>query len=243
MAGTAVSHIEVAALSDMGRRRKNNEDSFGYDEEEKIFVVCDGMGGMAAGEMASSVAVEQVLRTYKELEPRPLSLEQRLHDSIASANELVWNMAQNDPTLRGMGSTLVAVCAQNNEIVIGNVGDSRAYFLRNGHCFQITEDHSCLAEYRRLGESANRPCPPDHLITRAIGGDSQVQPDFYLAEVKSGDRVLLATDGLTRYTDEARLGQFLGGEDDLQVACRGLVGIALEQGAADNITCLLLRFC
>lgn len=243
MAGTAVSHIEVAALSDPGRKRKNNEDSFGYDKEEKIFVVCDGMGGMAAGEVASSVAVEQVLRTYKELEPHPLSLEQRLHDSIASANELVWNMARYDPTLQGMGSTLVAVCALNNEIVIGNVGDSRAYFLRNGHCFQITEDHSWAAEYRKLGGSANWPCPPDQLITRAIGGDFLVQPDFYLAAVEPGDRVLLATDGLTRYTDEALLGRFLGAEDDLWVACRGLVEIALEQGAVDNVTCLLLRFC
>jgi protein phosphatase len=242
MAGTAVSYIEVAALSDPGRIRNNNEDNFGYDEENKIFVVCDGMGGMAAGEVASSVAVEDVLRAYRELDRQPFSLQQRLHDSIASANELVWTMAQFDSNLRGMGSTLVAVCAQDSEVVIGNVGDSRAYFLRNGYCSQVTEDHSCAAEYRKQGGSAGWPCPPAQIITRAIGGDAQVQPDFYAATVETGDLILLTTDGLTRYVDEAQLGHVLAAKDDLPSACRELVEIALRHGAADNVTCLLLRF-
>lgn len=240
--GTAVRRIEVAALSDIGRRRTSNEDSFGYDEEQRLFLVCDGMGGMAAGEVASSVAVESILRTYGEPGRERMSLRQRLHRSILAANDAVRSMAQRDVRLRGMGTTLVAACVAENTILLSNVGDSRAYFLRNGRCVQVTEDHSCAAEYQRQGRAEELPAQLRQVITRAIGAERVVEPDFYFTELEAGDRVLLATDGLTRYTDEGQLAECLSGEEDLEAACRELVAIAHEKGAEDNITCLLLRF-
>jgi serine/threonine protein phosphatase PrpC len=239
---TAVRRIEVAGLSDIGCKRKNNEDSFGYSEEEKIFLVCDGMGGMAAGEVASSVAVEHILRTYSELKYEQMTVQERLHKSILSANKAVWNLAQQDQRLHGMGTTLVAACVVDNTILFANVGDSRAYFLRNGHCVQVTEDHSCAAEYRKQGKADDLPQQLQQVITRAIGPEVVVEPDFCVAELDPGDRVLLATDGLTRYTNEAQLAQNLCEEEDLEAACHRLIALAHEKGAEDNVTCVLLRF-
>ncbi|AXC13359.1 Protein serine/threonine phosphatase PrpC, regulation of stationary phase [Acidisarcina polymorpha] len=244
--------IEAAGLSDVGRKRSNNEDSFGYDLEANIFVVCDGMGGMAAGEVASSLAVEQTLRTYKELGNQEMQPEERLHCAIASANEAVWQMAQEHLKLRGMGSTIVAACVRHNQIVIGNVGDSRAYFLRDGGCVQITEDHSYKitedhskkTEQAQLGGAALEPgmsAPLQQFITRAIGADAVVKPDFFVADLAQGDTVLLATDGLTRYMNAERIAGEIQIEADLQETCNDLIGIAHANGAEDNVTCLLMR--
>jgi serine/threonine protein phosphatase PrpC len=236
--------FEVAALSDVGCLRTNNEDSFGYDLAHQVFVVCDGMGGMAAGEVASRVAVEQLLSGYGEVDSLETTVEKRLHRAIVSANHVVWAAAQSHEQLRGMGTTLVAVCADGHRIVIGNVGDSRAYFLRDGGCIQITQDHSFAAEADPDGISADenvRRNGPGLFITRAIGADSTVEPDLFCAHVQSGDMVLLATDGLSRYADSEAIGQQVNGEKSLADSCRDLIRIATEQGAEDNVTCLLLR--
>lgn len=231
--------MDVAGLSDVGRRRPNNEDSFGYDLEANIFVVCDGMGGVAAGEVASSTAVELTLRTYKELWNHEMDPEERLHSAIDSANQAVWKMSQHDRKLRGMGTTLVAACVLRNRLLIGNVGDSRAYFFRDGDCLQITEDHSYAAEQMRRGETVYARLK--QVITRALGVDSAVQPDFFVADLESGDTVLLTTDGLTRYANEEKLAHQVYTHSDLDEICRSLIAIAHKGGAEDNVTCLLLR--
>jgi protein phosphatase len=141
-----------------------------------------------------------------------------------------------------MGTTLVAACVVDNTIIFANVGDSRAYFFRNGYCVQVTEDHSCAAEYRRRGNTERLPEQFQQVITRAIGAEPAVEPDFFVAELEPGDRVLLATDGLTRYMNETQLAQHLIEQDDLEAACHALVAFAYENGAEDNVTCLLLRF-
>jgi protein phosphatase len=236
--------MDVAGLSDIGLRRPNNEDSFGYDLDANIFVVCDGMGGLAAGEVASSTAVDLTLRTYKELCHREMDAEKRLHSAIASANEAVWNMAQQDRKLRGMGTTLVAACIFGNRLLIGNVGDSRAYFLRDGDCIQITEDHSYAAEQMRrggTGVSGEISARLQQVITRAVGVDAAVKPDFFVADLEPGDTVLLTTDGLTRYADAEKLAQQIYTHSDLEEMCRSLIAIAHGGGAEDNVTCLLLR--
>jgi len=171
--------IEVAALSDVGRKRSNNEDSFGFDLERNIFVVCDGMGGMAAGEVASTMAVEETLEVYKKLCMVDMEPEERLDSAIAIANRAVWQAAQDDRNLCGMGTTLVAACVHRDHIVVGNVGDSRAYFLRDGGCVQITEDHSYRAEQMRRGAEGSHDKVPVRLqqfITRAVGAESTVKP-------------------------------------------------------------------
>jgi serine/threonine protein phosphatase PrpC len=236
--------FEVAALSDVGCRRARNEDSFGYDLGQQVFVVCDGMGGMPAGEVASRAAVEQLLSVYGELRSPGMAAEKRLHRAIVSANRVVWTAAQSDEYLRGMGTTLVAVCADGGRIIIGNVGDSRAYFLRDGNCIQITQDHSSAAETDRDGipmDGNARSNTPGPFITRAIGGDATVEPDLFCAHVQSGDMILLATDGLSRYADAESIGRQVDWKKSLAESCRDLIRIATEQGAEDNVTCLLLR--
>ena len=236
--------VEVAVLSDVGRTRSANEDSFGYDLELGLFVVCDGMGGMAAGEVASRAAVDQLMLHYEELRSSEASLEEQVREAILRANRDVWQTSRENHHLRGMGTTLVAACVQGNHIVIGNVGDSRAYFLREGSCVQVTRDHSYVAEQIARGATGQAQLALSSLrqwITRAVGVEKKVQPDMFLAEVKVGDIVLLASDGLTRYAEAEVIAQRLSGMTSLAEACRRLVDLALEGGAEDNITCLLLR--
>lgn len=236
--------IEVAALSDVGCQRTNNEDSFGYDLGLQLFVVCDGMGGMAAGEVASRTAVDQMLSLYGELNSSAMATERRLHHAIRCTNRAVWTAAQNDEHLRGMGTTLVAACVDGDRIVVGNVGDSRAYFLRDGSCIQITQDHSWAVE-RAHCEIPREANPDDHwlrqFVTRAIGAESTVQPDLFFAQIQPGDLILLATDGLSRYADSGEIGRRVRRDQSLADSCRDLIQIARDQGAADNVTCLLLR--
>ena len=234
-------HVDVAALSDIGFRRPNNEDSYGYDLETNIFVVCDGMGGSAGGEVASRTTVEHMLRAYKELSHRIMDPQDRLYSAISTANEAVWSLSQQDHRLRGMGTTLVAACVLGNRLLIGNVGDSRAYFLREGDCVQITEDHSYAAEQIRRGATGEISARLRQVITRAVGVDTTVEPDFFVGGLESGDSVLLTTDGLTRYADAEMLAEQIYSHSDLKESCGSLIAIAHRGGAEDNVTCLLLH--
>ena len=236
--------LEVAALTDVGCKRTNNEDSFGYDSSTQIFAVCDGMGGMAAGEIASSTAVAELIRFFNQ-EPPEAQGEQRLYQAILYANQQVCLLARDSDELRGMGTTMVAACVDGRKIVIGNVGDSRAYFLRNGRCAQITLDHSYIAEQIRNGVMSADDAgssPLQSLITRAIGTAESVEPDLFTAALETGDIVLLTTDGLTRYADADAIASLVFAASDLTQACQSLIDTAKEQGAVDNVTCLLLRF-
>ena len=245
MESQSVLKLEVAALTDVGCKRTNNEDSFGYDLSARIFAVCDGMGGMAAGEIASSTAVTELVQFFNRQGMSEMQGEQRLYNSIQHANRQVCLLAQDSEELRGMGTTLVSACVDGRKIVIGNVGDSRAYFLRNGACAQITHDHSFVAEQVRSGvitadEAGSSPL--QSLITRAIGTTETVEPDLFTAAIESGDIVLLTTDGLTRYADADAIASLILSSPDLPAACQALINTAKDQGAVDNVTCLLLRF-
>ena len=237
--------LEVVGLTDVGCKRTNNEDSFGYDLAAQLFVVCDGMGGMAAGEVASSTAVNKLLQCFSDHAASNSAIEERLYQAIAHANEEVCALSRDNDQLRGMGTTLVSACLDGRKIVIGNVGDSRAYFLRDGGCVQITHDHSYLAEQVRNGTMTADDAgasPLQSLITRAIGTAESVEPDLFSAALEPGDMVLLTTDGLTRYADADAIAKIVLANPELQQACQMLINIAKEQGAVDNVTCLLLRF-
>ena len=238
--------LEVAALTDVGCVRQNNEDCFGYDEANHLYVVCDGMGGMAAGEVASNAAVARMIEAFRPdgNSTSGATAEERLYQSILETNRAVRAMAASNPALDGMGTTLVAACLESNRMVIGNVGDSRAYFLRDGQCLQITQDHSFLAEQIRNGTMTPETAassPFQSAITRAIGIADTVEPDFFGAELQPGDMVLLTTDGLTRYAEADRIASLIGSSSDLNHACQSLIAQAKEGGAVDNVTCLLLR--
>lgn len=246
---TALS-LDFAAVTDIGCRRSNNEDSFGYDAEKHIYVVCDGMGGNAAGEVASGMAVRTLIETFGSAGfdardgDEAVLIEHRLLSSIVEANRVVREAGAENPELRTMGTTLVCACLDGDRIVIGNVGDSRAYLLRNGTCQQITQDHSLLDEEIRAGNMTPEMAAVSNLqsvITRAIGVADAVEPDLFAAKLKASDMLLLASDGLTRYIQAEEIAMAAPSEADLTTICNGLIEHAKERGGADNITCILLR--
>lgn len=237
--------IEVAALTDVGCQRTNNEDSFGYDLASGIFVVCDGMGGMAAGEVASAAAVKELVEHFCLNAEAGASMEDRLYKAILHTNREVYQLAQDSAQRRGMGTTLVSACIDGQRLLIGNVGDSRAYFLREGVCAQITNDHSFLAEQVRSGSMNAEEAlasPLQSVITRAIGSAESVQPDIFTGSINPGDIVLLTSDGLTRYADGKAIAEIVLSCASLPEACQALIDTAKRQGAVDNVTCMLLQF-
>lgn len=238
--------LRMAALSDVGCRRKNNEDSFGYDEATQIYVVSDGMGGSAAGEVASHTCVKETVETFRTmrmLDPT-ITAYDALYHSVLKANAAVYALSRSEPGMSGMGATLVAVCFDERSAAVINVGDSRAYLLRGGECTQITQDHSLAEEQVRLGlmtaeQAAKSPIATT--ITRAMGIGPEVEPDLYGAELGPGDILLLASDGLMRHVSDAEIAALVAAGVEPELGCKLLVEKTKERGAHDNVTCLLVK--
>ncbi len=250
MTQAATLSLDFAAVTDIGCSRSNNEDSYGYDADRHIYVVCDGMGGSAAGEVASGMAVRTLIESYGTLAldspagEQSAPVENRLLSAILESNRVVWEAGAKNPDFHKMGTTLVCACMDGDRIVIGNVGDSRAYLLRNGNCLQITEDHSLLDQQVRLGNMTQEMAASSNLqsvITRAIGAMETVEPDLFAARIQPADMLLLASDGLTRYTQPQEIALAVLNGADLTAICNSLVDDAKRKGGADNITCILLR--
>jgi serine/threonine protein phosphatase PrpC len=242
--------LDFAAATDIGCRRSNNEDSYGYDADQHIYVVCDGMGGNAAGEVASGMAVRTLIESFAyfahtmDADSPMAIIENRLMASIFEANRVVREAGIENPELHSMGTTLVCVCVDGSRALVGNVGDSRAYLLRNGSCQQITQDHSLLDEEIRNGNMTPEMAAASNLqsvITRAIGVADQVEPDLFAANLQPNDLLLLASDGLTRYVNPGEIAQAASTGSELAAICNALIEHAKERGGADNITCILLR--
>lgn len=235
--------LEVAAVTDVGKVREHNEDAFGHCLEAGVFVVCDGMGGAAAGEVASQLAVDVVIERLCSVS-LPEDRCRALEESIAAANRLVHTQGAGDAALRGMGTTLVVVAIQGRSALIGHVGDSRCYLYRESRLTRQTDDHSLVDEQVRLGhmtaEDAARS-PLKNVITRAIGTQSAVEAEITELELERGDILLLCSDGLTREVPERRIAAVLASSATLQQRCQGLVNAANEAGARDNVTAILVR--
>jgi serine/threonine protein phosphatase PrpC len=237
----------AAAHTDVGYVRKNNQDTFGTDAATRLYVVCDGMGGAAGGEIASRLAVDAFLASFHA---SSLPTETALHEAAVAANTAVLARAEAEPELRGMGSTLVAAHVQAERLHLINIGDSRAYLIRNGECAQLTVDHSYLEEQVSLGrmtrEMANAS-PLQSVITRAVGIYEGFEPDLSNIGIEDGDFVLLTSDGLTRHVGPVTIMEIVTGhgvldQDELDARCLKLIECAKERGGSDNITCILLRF-
>ena len=234
----------VDALSDVGCVRTNNEDAYGYDSDLGIFVICDGMGGMAAGEVASSNAVAALVTTFAESAGTSLPISTRLQQAVHTANSTVWNMGQQ-PEHKGMGTTAVAAALEGQKLVIANVGDSRAYAFQNGLATQITVDHSYINELIRNGTLTRENAHLadlhgyESVITRAIGVSETVEPDYYSIDLTPGTQILIATDGLTRYLNGDEIAAILQATP-FEITCANLIDLAKRRGGHDNITCLLL---
>src|SRR5271169_4022753 len=245
--------LDVAGLSDVGKVRASNEDHFGYDERRGIFVVCDGMGGHAAGEVASHIAVESVLEYFREREPAvkqdaylndaPLGAR-LLAEAVKKANDAILGYADAHKNTSGMGTTLVALRFAEGNVSIANVGDSRIYLLREGELHQLTEDHSLVMEQVRRGmltlEQAKHSSA-QNIITRALGTDDTTLPDLGEFPAQAGDILLLATDGVLRHVEDDVIRDILMQIPSLKAACATLIDAANEGGGDDNSTCVLAR--
>src|SRR6202522_3540336 len=240
----AVLEDEAAGASDQGRTRKSNEDAYGLSLRNSDaacnFVVCDGMGGAAAGEVASRLAVDAMLRAMNE---GVLTLETFQH-AVDAANHSVHHSASQDPSRAGMGTTLVAMATRGNRAWVAHVGDRRGYRLRGGQLERLTHDHSLVDEQVRLGQltpAQAETSPMRNVITRAVGTQDEVDADVIEFAVAPGDLYLLASDGLMREVDDERIAKILYAAGILEEPLATLIGAANEAGGHDNITCVLVR--
>jgi serine/threonine protein phosphatase PrpC len=230
--------VLVGARSDVGRVRQANEDS--YLINDPLFVVADGMGGHVAGDVASSTAVETIKEGSGGADGSDVKSLERL---VQLANNRIWQRAQSDPELRGMGTTCTLLLIEGRLAYIAHVGDSRAYLLRQGHLSQLTEDHSLVGRMVREGrlstEEAERH-PQRSIVTRALGVDSEVAVDVLSVELEPRDRILLCSDGLTSMAETGAITDILKTAGDPQDAADRLVDLANEGGGEDNITVVVI---
>ena len=248
--------LRYAALTDVGMKRSHNEDCFAVVEDEQLFLVCDGMGGHASGEVASRLACNTVREFFVHsreeditwpyrLDPRLSYVENRLLCGIRLANLRVYEDAMANPSRRGMGTTIVAAVASGDRMVLGHVGDSRAYLVRGGVIKQVTRDHSLLEEMKAVSpdmtEEQERAFPHKNVITRALGMREAVQVDLHTEAIHPGDRFLLCSDGLSGMVDDGTMAVRTHGAGDLDELVRELVGLANQSGGIDNITVMVIE--
>jgi protein phosphatase len=228
--------LVTGAATDVGRVREGNEDAYLVDDAMGLVAVADGMGGHRAGEVASATALEALRAAITSGRP--------LRESIEDANDAVFTKSRTDQDLHGMGTTLTAgTLVAGGTLLVGHVGDSRAYLLRDGEMRQITEDHSLVEELVREGRlTADEAAvhPQRSIITRALGLDLAVEVDVYPVELAPGDRLLLCSDGLTGMVQPDDIAATLRRESDPSRAAAQLVDLANHAGGEDNITVVVV---
>ncbi|HYC93781.1 MAG TPA: Stp1/IreP family PP2C-type Ser/Thr phosphatase [Thermoanaerobaculia bacterium] len=248
--------VKAFGLTHVGRQRQHNEDAFLVENDARLFLVADGMGGHAAGEIASRIAVDSIsefiLHTKEDDGTWPHAYDEhfrrstnRLMAALRMANTRVLEAMRKDARLRGMGTTVVAALADEQTVSVAHVGDSRAYLIREGQLSRITNDHSWVFEQVQAGmltEAEAEKHPLRNVITRALGGALQVTPDASEIDARPGDVVLLCSDGLTGMVPESEILRIVTANDsDLEQACRQLIDAANERGGLDNVTAVLVR--
>jgi serine/threonine protein phosphatase PrpC len=248
--------IRYAAKTDVGMKRNHNEDYFSLIEDEQLFLVADGMGGHASGEVASKMAAEVLQEFYVRTKDdeatwpykmdRQLSyVENRLVVGIKMANQRIFHAACRDIKFKGMGTTIVSGQVVGDKFYIAHVGDSRCYRIRGGAIQQMTRDHSLLEDYKDakpdMSEDEQRKFPHKNVITRALGMRDTVQVDINAEDIEDGDIFLLCSDGLSGLVTDAILTENLKSGADLDAAVTKLVAAANAAGGTDNITVLVLE--
>lgn len=247
--------ISSFGMTDVGRRRSHNEDSFFVDDENKIYMVCDGMGGANAGEVASQMAVEIIGKNIREKieEIRELSSQNSfdskqkikaiIGEAVSEASLRIFEIASKDESKKGMGTTLVMLIICQENAFVSSVGDSRIYLIRENHAYQITEDHTLVQEQIKRGlitpEEAKN-VSYGNVITRAVGVMESVLVDTIHIEMMPGDLFLLCTDGLHGYTEERDILRFTE-NSALEGMARQAIGYANQMGGKDNITAIFVR--
>jgi serine/threonine protein phosphatase PrpC len=249
--------LSFAAATDPGLVRRLNEDRYVADADLTFFLVVDGMGGHASGEVASATVAEDVTAFIREtarnsdntwpfgLDPALSPLANRLQVAIRSANRRLAGRVQKDASLDGTGATLAAALFGGDRLAVSNVGDCRAYVLRGGTLSQITRDHSLVAEQVALGlidSNEARHHPLRHVVTRAVSGDAGMLVDIWEMGVEPGDRLLLCSDGIHGVLTDAEITGFAGLEGhSLQDICKMLIEAVNGRGGPDNATAVLIE--
>ncbi len=239
--------MKVAALTDRGRVRPNNEDLVYADAEKGILIVADGMGGHAAGEVASRIAVETIARLLTGFilsgEMASGSGGPLLRRALLEANAAIREKAASDPALYGMATTAVAAVCRGGDVLLAHLGDSRAYLVRDGRLRRLTCDHSLVEEMVQAGRLSEREARHHHLrhiVTRSLGVDEVARPDLAESEWAPGDILLLCSDGLTAMLDDEDIAAaFASRSCDLQETAVALVEEANRRGGYDNISVVL----
>lgn len=236
-------------------KRDHNEDAFFRSDDIRLYIVADGMGGHAAGEVASWEAVQAVhgmirnghehLVSYErsQTEESIAALRRLVESAIQAATYMVFGIAEQDPQHKGMGTTITAMLVVQNIAVLGSVGDSRAYLVRGDRTWQVTEDHTLVQLQMKAGlitaEQA-KSSPRGNVITRAVGPRDYVQVDTFVVPVQAGDRYLLCSDGLHGYLDTKEIAG-IAQNNSLDSSCQGFITLANDRGGKDNITCVLVE--
>lgn len=242
--------LEFAYALDTGRARKNNEDSVALDVDTGLAVLADGMGGYNAGEVAAGMATSIICTGLsrwlgQQTSPTAATMTAAMTEAVDQANRAIFDAANSNPQFSGMGTTLVMAAVNASRLMVGHVGDSRAYRLREGQLERLTRDHSLLQEQLDAGlitpaqaaRSVNR-----NLVTRAMGVDAEVALEVHEHELSDQDLVLLCSDGLTDMVDDEAIAAALcQTHSSLQAACDALVNMANAAGGRDNISVVLVR--
>ncbi|PYU52802.1 MAG: Stp1/IreP family PP2C-type Ser/Thr phosphatase [Acidobacteria bacterium] len=248
--------IASGGVTDVGRVRSNNEDCFKIVEPLQLFVLSDGMGGEAHGEIASAMAVETVVKHCLDFEANPAAKvvgavepnwsarTKRLSTAVHLANRNIFKSAEANDEQRGMGATLTAVWIDDARLSVAHVGDSRAYLLRGGGLLQLTRDHSLVAEQVRRGiltAAEAEESDMQSVLLRALGAQAEIEVDAEEHTLFPRDALLLCSDGLTRVVTEPEIAGMLQAETDPIRSAEKLVALANERGGPDNITVVIVR--
>jgi len=249
--------VDIGVRTDVGRVRTNNEDNFKVVPELHLFVLSDGMGGEAHGEVASQMAVEGIAAHCQEAQKNPKTplfgphrpdlteTTNRLVSAVQVANQMILQTAERDPTHRGMGATVVVVRVSNGRMSIAHVGDSRLYLMRLGEFQQLTNDHSLVAEQVRRGilsQDQAEDSKMQSVLLRALGVEAEVEVEADEQILMDGDTLLLCSDGLTRMVSDEEIALTLQTADSAQKAVDRLVEMACDYGGQDNVTVVAAKF-
>lgn len=239
----------VAAVTDRGLHRSENQDNYYISPDMRVFVVADGMGGLKGGARASKLAVDAVEAHWKENPPdftEPEVVQQWLVDAVANANQAVFVAASQDESVQNMGTTIVAgVQTEANTMQIAHVGDSRAYLIREGKTIVLTQDHSVVMEMVLKGQLTPeqfKNSPFRHYLTRCVGHSGKVEIDRTPVELHPDDLIILSTDGLSAVLDEEQIFEELKGSNTPEEICEALLKSTLDGGAPDNVTILAVKY-
>ena len=241
--------MKASGVTDIGKVREANQDQFAILEFETgagLAVVCDGMGGPGGGQIASSIAVrticDELKKTYRPEKPLAEIREQMRH-AVSLANAAIFDEGLANRKLMGMGTTVVLALYRGQQVLIGNVGDSRAYLIRDGQTTQISKDHSIVQQMLDSGSISRREArnhPQKNIITRALGVESNCDLDLFEVELSEFDSLLLCTDGLSNLLYDRELGFEISVGDRQKAILKKLVSMANSRGGTDNITAVLL---